>query len=426
MKSAILSAVVLASCAVTNALPWTGGVRIAMNNQKPADEDTKDVFTPPEDWPISPDSGEKHIPYNWHKGGIQNPKPKPFTPAGGKGVEPWPLTKPFYHPLSDFDHESLQLALYQEYIELDLFRYGLKRFSKEEFEKYGIDADEQFLLQYMSDQEIGHARLISNMIGPSAVKQCNYSYPFDTVQGFIDFSQKLTKWGEAGVYGFLAHLDSRSAATLLTQSITTEARQQLIFRQLEGLFPMPEWFEPGIPQSWAWTLLAPYIFTCPEDNHKLVWQNFPALNITNNPDPTNPYYTADISTNRTALSYPGRKVELAWEKPGKKVGPDGKYTTSTDAGHPKFVAWVNQLNLTYTPLELNDDGFSGWTIQPGDYVFPPESGKSNGTDTGEQAVRIVNGTLFIAITDSDPFLTPFNLSLINPHVVAGPAVYASG
>ncbi len=34
--------------------------------------------------------------------------------------------------------------------------------------------------------------------------------------------------------------------------------------------------------------------------------------------------------------------------------------------------------------------------------------------------------MFVAITDSDLFLTPFNLSMINPHVVAGPALYQAG
>ena len=38
----------------------------------------------------------------------------------------------------------------------------------------------------------------------------------------------------------------------------------------------------------------------------------------------------------------------------------------------------------------------------------------------------VNGTVFIAVTDSNPYLTPFNVYLINPHVVAGPAVYQAG
>lgn len=77
---------------------------------------------------------------------------------------------------------------------------------------------------------------------------------------------RLTKFGESGVYGFLPHLDSRPAANLLTQSITTEARQQMIFRQFAGAFPMPVHFETGLPQAWAWTMLSPYIKSCPADN----------------------------------------------------------------------------------------------------------------------------------------------------------------
>ena len=50
---------------------------------------------------------------------------------------------------------------------------------------------------------------------------------------------KLTRWGESGVYGFLGHLNAQDTASLLMDSIATEARQQMIFRQFEGLFPMP-------------------------------------------------------------------------------------------------------------------------------------------------------------------------------------------
>ena len=100
----------------------------------------------------------------------------------------------------------------------------------------------------MARQEVDHAILLSNMLGSAAPQRCNYTYPFTTVREYIDFSQKLTRWGEAGVYGFLEHMDSRESATLLLQSITTEARQQMIFRQFEGLFAMPEFFEVGTPQ----------------------------------------------------------------------------------------------------------------------------------------------------------------------------------
>ncbi len=272
------------------------------------------------------------------------------------------------------------MALYQEWIELDLFHDGLARFSVEEFEAAGLTAEDRFLIQFMADQEVGHSTLLSNILGPTAPVQCTYNYPYTTVREFLDFCQKLTRFGESGVYGFLEHLDSREAATLLLQSITTEARQQMIFRQFDGLFPMPVWFEAGTPQSWAWTLLAPYISECPANQTRLAWQNFPALTVLNNPNParinaqnlnykdattgSNPlnesavagadrcFNATDasqdcdpaISQNRTIpLSYPGREVYFSWEAPGKAVGPNNSYVTSTTAGAPQFVVWVTQL-----------------------------------------------------------------------------------
>lgn len=343
------------------------------------------------------------------------------------------------------------LATYQEYIELDLFHDGLARFSVEDFKKAGLTAEDRFLIEFMADQEVGHATMLTNILGPDfAPKQCTYNYPYKTVWEFLDFSQKLTRFGESGVYGFLGHLDSREAATLLTQSITTEARQQMVFRQFEGLFPMPVWFEVGIPQSWAWTLLAPYISSCPEGQTRLAWQNFPALSIPNQPNPTringgsasnetinggvnalnNTNVTSSqscltstavgtscqpgITRNRTIpLSFPGREIVLSWEAPGRPVGPNNSYVTSTSAGAPRYVMWVTQLNVTYTRLTLSGTtGRQGKTLQPNLETY-----------AGDPAI---NGTMFIAVTDSNPPLSPFNISMINEHVVAGPALYQAG
>lgn len=49
-----------------------------------------------------------------------------------------------------------------------------------------------------------------------------YNYPFKTVHEAFDFTQKLTRFGESGVWGFQAHLDAREVAQLLDQSIATE------------------------------------------------------------------------------------------------------------------------------------------------------------------------------------------------------------
>jgi len=379
-------------------------------------------------------------------GKLHGDQPAPFTPSGGLGTNG---SAPVYRVQSDFDYQSLALALFQEWIELDLFHWGLATFSEEEFEAYGINAEDRFLIQHMADQEVGHATVITNMLGPQAPKQCTYNYPVSNVAEFIDFNQKLTRWGEAGVYGFLPHLNSGPAAQLVLQSITVEARQQLIFRQFGGLFPMPEWHTVGIPQSWAWTLLAPYISSCPYNQTRLVWQNFPTLHILNQPNPAringsavwnetkgdvaNTLSTAGIpedelcvnatdktqdchpavSQNRSMpLSYPGREVFLHWDAPGTPIGPNNSYITSTSAGPPKFAAWVSQLNVTYSPLlNLSMDGRSAYTVQP-----------NVSTWAGDPAI---NGTMFIALTDLDLFVTPYNLSMINPHVAAL-AVYQAG
>ncbi|KAI9851560.1 MAG: hypothetical protein M1838_003392 [Thelocarpon superellum] len=364
-------------------------------------------------------------------GTLHAPEPAPYTPAGGLGTNG---SEPVYQVTSDFDFESIALALYQEWIELDLFHHGLAQFSVEEFEEAGLDADDRFLIEFMADQEVGHAKLLTDILGSAAPVQCSYTYPFTTVREFVDFNQKLTRFGESGVYGFLNHLNSRESAQLLLQSITTEARQQMIFRQFDGLFPMPVWFETGIPQSWGWTLLAPYIASCPANTTRLAWQNFPALTILNDPNPARADanqtgFNESISSiglnascgetcapaitqNRTIpLSYPGKTVYLTWESPGQPVGPNQSYVTSTVAGAPAYVVWVSQLNTTYSAL-TNIRGNTGMTIQPNISTF--------------QSDPAINGTMFIALTDANITYTPFNLTMINPHVVAGPALYQSG
>ncbi|KAM7186115.1 hypothetical protein V8F20_011521 [Naviculisporaceae sp. PSN 640] len=383
--------------------------------------------------------------YKYNRTGKLNaPMPAPFTPSGGRDTNG---SAPVYQPMSDFDYQSLALALYQEWIELDLFHWGLATFSEKDFEDAGLTAEDRYLLQFMAEQEVGHATLLTNMLGPFAPKQCTYNYPVKTLHEYIDFSQKLTRFGESGVYGFLEHLNSGAAGTMLLQSITTEARQQMIFRQFEGLFPMPVWFEVGVPQSWAWTLLAPYISSCPQNQTRLVWQNFPALTILNQPNPfrvdgsnvwnettgpwTNTASTANISTSEACfnknkvgedcspaisrnrsipLSYPGRQVFLEWDEPGKPVGPNNSYVTSTMVQQPSWAAWVSQLNVTYSKLE-NITGNSAYTIQPNVSTFE-----------GDPAV---NGTMFLVLTDEDLYVTPYNLTMLNPHVYAV-ALYQSG
>ncbi|KAK5137551.1 hypothetical protein LTR08_008531 [Meristemomyces frigidus] len=373
-------------------------------------------------------------------GALQNKEPIPYTPAGGLGTNG---TLPRYMVESDFDYESITLGLYQEWIELDTFNNGLAIFSEEDFLAAGLTTEDMELIRFMAQQEEGHATLLTNMLGETAPPQCTYNHPYTNVREFVDYNQIITRWGESGVWGFINHLDSREVGQLLAQSIATEARQQMAFRQMSGLFPMPVWFETGIPQSWQWTFLAPYISSCPENTTRLAWQNYPALHVVNqaninrvSPNDTGSWERVDnrtsspatipaedescinlnvtgygcgpaIARNRSEpLSFAGKQVLLEWDTPGQAVGPNNSYVTAAGgvAGTPKFVAWVNQLNLTYSALTVTGPN-QGYTFQPNGSIY-------------ENGAALINGTSFIALTDVDIFLTPFNLTMINPHVVA--------
>ncbi|GAA6003131.1 ferritin-like domain-containing protein [Rhodotorula paludigena] len=331
--------------------------------------------------------------------GTNNSLAWPGQPTGGQLIY-----KPTYQVESNFDFQSLNLALNQELIELDLFHNGLARFTVEEFEAAGLNADDRFLIEHMANQEVGHAIALTNMLGGDrAAKQCVYQYPFNTVKEFVAFNQLLTRWGEAGVYGFLGQLDSRPAAQILLQSITTEARQQMVFRQFQGLPAQPEWFETGLPQSYAWTLLSPYIKSCPPNNPRIEWTRFPLINITNQP------YALDgipgINSNYTLTEGAGREITFEWEPLNKTVGYDDLYKTSSVAGDPKFMAFISQYNVTYVPLQ-NVSNNSASAIVPNATVFP-----------GIGPSQITN-SVFVALTDSDIYVTPYNLTLINNATVA--------
>lgn len=113
----------------------------------------------------------------YNPNGILNKQePIPYQPAGGLGTNG---TEPVYRVQSDFDYQSILLGLYQEWIELDLFHYILATFSEEEFTAAGLTTSDRFLIEFMADQESGHATLLSNLLGGpgGATPQCKSSYP---------------------------------------------------------------------------------------------------------------------------------------------------------------------------------------------------------------------------------------------------------
>ncbi|KAK9475979.1 hypothetical protein V1514DRAFT_286330 [Lipomyces japonicus] len=358
-------------------------------------------------------------------GNLTSPQPLPFTPAGGLGTNTTNVTAPVYHPFSDYDYESLLLSLYQQQAEQKAFRQILQLFTVADFEQVGLSSIDFDLVQFLADQESGHTQLLQSILGPSGIVECDYAFPFTNVSGFVTFLDKLTSWGEATVNGFLEHLDSRPAAQLLLLSVTAEARQNVILRAFEGLFPTPALFQTAISQSLGWSLLSRYITGCSQLTPRLVWQNFPTLNITNAPNATSNWTLAGITGNFTtpnpsSIPLPGTEnttINFTADFPGNAVGPNRTYTTSSHAlGQPRFAAWISQINVTYTELINFSNSSTGWTASaslPSVALFPTSR------------TPLISGSVYVVITDTDQPVTPFDISILNDHIIAGPAVFVS-
>lgn len=192
----------------------------------------------------------------------------------------------------------------------------------------------------------------------------------------------------------------------------------MIFRQMAGSFPMPVWFEAGISQSMAWTLLVPYLEECPEENPPVTWNIYPTMNVLNNPNLTAEGIPSAVSTNRTAFVTPdSTKLEIQYEAPGKGGFYNGSYQTvlGTNVTQTENLTCVfsAQLNATNVPFERTGEN-TGYCQMPAANIF----------DDPTQSV--LNGTNFLMLTSEPIYVTPYNFSLLDDVMVAGPAVVVYG
>ena len=63
------------------------------------------------------------------------------------------------------------MGLNQEFLELELFTYGLNAFSVEEFAEAGLNATDIELIAFMAEQEVGHAIMVANILGGKTMRQ---------------------------------------------------------------------------------------------------------------------------------------------------------------------------------------------------------------------------------------------------------------
>ncbi|KAL4812524.1 hypothetical protein BDW67DRAFT_188604 [Aspergillus spinulosporus] len=159
----------------------------------------------------------------YHANGVpQHPVPALYVPARGLGTNG---TLPRYMVNSD---------------------WASTRFSDADFEAAGLGPEVLSLIEIMAKKEVGHVTCSATWSARQRPNSASiHTAPF--VNG-----QTLSKGSSPGT--------------------------------MAGLAPMRVWLENGWPQSWQWTILAPYISACPVGKTRLAWQSFPTLHILDNPN----------------------------------------------------------------------------------------------------------------------------------------------
>lgn len=140
----------------------------------------------------------------------------------------------------------------------------------------------------------------------------------------------------------------------------------------------------------------------------------------NNPNLTAEGIPSAVSTNRTAFTTPNvTQLEVSYDMPGMNVSYDNMYQTVLGANVTQTenldCVFIAQLNATSVPFVRTGNN-TGTCLMPAGQVYE-----------GVYDNPILNGTNFLLLVESPaPYVTPYNLSLLDAVTVAGPAVVVYG
>jgi len=218
------------------------------------------------------------------------------------------------------DTDILNYALTLEYLEATFYQEALSKYDESAFK--AANADRQRFTE-IAAQEAQHVSFLAGALGSNATAACKYSFPYTDVESFITLASVIESVGVSAYLGAAAFIQNKDYLTAAGSILTTEARHQAYLGHVTGGAP---WSGPeDTPLSFndVYSLVAPFITSCPESNPALPVKAFPALNVT--------------SSNNTA----GSELTVSYNA-----------TNGTDNGSV-YAAFFSGLNTTFVPLSNN-------------------------------------------------------------------------
>ncbi|PVH73208.1 hypothetical protein DL98DRAFT_608380 [Cadophora sp. DSE1049] len=238
---------------------------------------------------------------------------------------------------------GLQLALYLENLEVNLFRSASANITSGDVAQ-GISNATLDAISVAAQQEQVHQTTLQNILlaaGASIVPECQYVFPSRNTSEFLSLGRSLSSVGVGAILALaetVAILDSNLVSGIASIA-ATEARHDAFFNVANGQLPNPAPFDTPISSTWAYNLASEFIVpaSCPVE---LPITIMPTLST-----------QATLRSNETNMTF-------SWDPTQKPV--------TQENGKNLFIGWVNQLGSpVYTPLKSIGNGTGTATVPSG-------------------------------------------------------------
>jgi len=180
-----------------------------------------------------------------------------------------------------------------EHLEDYFYHHFLDQFSADDFAKAGYPKWVRNRVEEIAMHEASHVALLSGALGQSATQACQYSFPGVTdPKSFMATAALIENVGVSAYLGAAKDISEPAYVTVAGSILTTEARHQ--GWENSAVLKAAAWsgpYDTPLDYDQVYSIVAPFITSCPSTNPTLPVKAFPAMTI--GPDGT---VTTSVST----------------------------------------------------------------------------------------------------------------------------------
>jgi len=179
------------------------------------------------------------------------------------------------------DVEILNYALTLEYLEAAFYKGALAKFNAAAFKKAGYPSWVRGRFEQIAEHEAEHVTFLAGALGDAATKACEYSFPYTDPKSFVALSSVLENGGVSAYLGAAQFITTKAYLTAAGSILTTEARHQgWVNSAVAKQSAWSKAFDTPLDFDQIYSIVAPFITSCPSSNPALPAKAFPAASFT--------------------------------------------------------------------------------------------------------------------------------------------------